>query len=73
MQKGPIWVQCCSCKRIRKGGTWTHSTGVTPKHVRFSHGYCPDCLNRAIEEVQTWMPNDTTLVSRKRHTVESLT
>jgi sigma-B regulation protein RsbU (phosphoserine phosphatase) len=44
---------CCYCKKIRNDNDyWQQLEGYLAAHaeVRFSHGVCPDCLRRVIEE-----------------------
>ena len=49
-----ILVQCCDCGKIRVDGCWVHTASHASGNFRTSHGYCPDCLDRAISEVQSW-------------------
>ncbi len=49
-----ILVQCCDCGKIRVDGCWVHAVSPASGQFRTSHGYCPDCLDRAIAEVQSW-------------------
>ena len=44
---------CAECKRIRDDqGVWQHIEVYIGQHTntRFSHGYCPDCYKRAVEQ-----------------------
>jgi hypothetical protein len=44
---------CAQCKKIRDDhGVWQHPEEYISQHTntRFSHGYCPDCYKRAVEE-----------------------
>lgn len=44
---------CAGCKKIRdKDGTWQHLEVYIGEHAntQFSHGYCPDCYKKALEE-----------------------
>lgn len=44
---------CAQCKKIRnKDGTWQHMEVYIGEHsnTKFSHGYCPDCARKAMEE-----------------------
>ncbi len=44
---------CSSCKKIRDGnGSWTEMEVYISEHSEadFSHGYCPDCGKKAMEE-----------------------
>ena len=41
---------CCVCKKIRnEEGAWQQLESYISNHseVRFSHGYCPECLKKA--------------------------
>lgn len=45
---------CAECKKIRdKDGQWHEPEVYIGQHsnTQFSHGYCPECAKRAIEEV----------------------
>lgn len=45
---------CAECKKIRdKDGQWQELEEYIGEHsnTQFSHGYCPECAKRAIEEV----------------------
>ncbi|OQW96384.1 MAG: hypothetical protein BWK77_04995 [Verrucomicrobia bacterium A1] len=44
---------CAQCKKIRDDhGLWQHMEVYVGQHsnAQFSHGYCPDCLKKAMEE-----------------------
>ena len=44
---------CAQCKKIRnKEGVWQHLEVYIGQHsnTQFSHGYCPECARRALEE-----------------------
>lgn len=46
---------CATCKRIRSGqGYWQQVEGYITEHsdVVFSHGICPACLEKAMEEIE---------------------
>lgn len=44
---------CAQCKKVRnKEGLWQHMEVYIEQHsnTQFSHGYCPDCFRKAMEE-----------------------
>lgn len=44
---------CCVCKKIRnEEGNWQQMESYISKHsgTSFSHGYCPECAKKAMEE-----------------------
>lgn len=44
---------CAQCKKIRDAeGTWQHLEVYIGEHsnARFSHGYCPECARKVLEE-----------------------
>ena len=44
---------CAQCKKIRDaGGSWTRieSYITTHSNAQFTHGYCPDCARKALED-----------------------
>ncbi len=46
---------CATCKRIRSGqGYWQQVEGYITEHsdAVFSHGICPTCLEKAMEEIE---------------------
>ena len=45
-------VQCCSCKRVRKGKEWVDSTESEVLTGHVSHGYCPSCAAEAFAEIR---------------------
>ena len=45
---------CAQCKKIRtQEGVWQHLEVYLGEHSnsRFSHGYCPECARKAMEEI----------------------
>jgi hypothetical protein len=43
-------VQCCVCKKVRKGKHWVAVPELQiTEHV--SHGYCPACAAQAFAEI----------------------
>lgn len=47
-------VQCCVCQRVRTPEGWAETP--KPKAIRehVSHGYCPQCAAKAMEEVRNF-------------------
>ena len=48
---------CASCKKIRDDqGYWNRLETYIGKHsnVQFSHGYCPECYQKALLEVDRY-------------------
>jgi CheY-like chemotaxis protein len=46
---------CCVCKKIRDDkGYWNQLESYISQNtdVEFSHGYCPDCLKKALDDVE---------------------
>ena len=46
---------CCHCKKIRDdAGYWQNVETYISAHTgtEFSHGYCPDCMEKALAEVE---------------------
>lgn len=44
---------CCVCKKIRnEAGTWQQIESYISNHseTKFSHGYCPECAKKAMQE-----------------------
>ncbi len=49
---------CCSCKKIRDDmGSWTQVEAYIQNHsqAEFSHGYCPECAQKAKAEFREYM------------------
>ncbi len=47
---------CCMCKKVRDDKNyWQQVESYVSKRTdaRFSHGYCPDCYKKAIQEIET--------------------
>jgi len=49
MAKKDITVQCCVCGRIKSADGWNKER--LKRNRQYSHGYCPDCFNRAMTEI----------------------
>lgn len=46
-------VQCCVCKRVKKKeGRWERVKHPENVGSNASHGYCPRCAAKALEEVR---------------------
>lgn len=45
-------TQCCVCKKYRAGTRWGHMADTQQLKNGVSHGYCPDCAEKAFEEVR---------------------
>ncbi|HAM49409.1 MAG TPA: hypothetical protein DCP92_01425 [Nitrospiraceae bacterium] len=49
---------CCSCKKIRDDkGLWTQMEAYVREHTEadFTHGYCPECAKKALEEAHLFL------------------
>lgn len=52
---------CASCKKIRDDkGYWKQIEVYIRDHseAKFSHGYCPECAKKAMEEFEEWKKNN---------------
>lgn len=52
---------CASCKRIRDdAGYWQSVEQYVTEHsdARFTHGLCPGCMDRALDDLDDWLPGD---------------
>jgi hypothetical protein len=46
-----ITTKCCVCHKIRtEAGQWIEQRAASEGEV-FSHGYCPECFEKALEEL----------------------
>jgi len=45
-------VQCCQCKKVRKGNRWVKASGSELVGRCVSHGYCPTCAARVFAQIQ---------------------
>ena len=45
-------VQCCVCKKIRRDTGWRTPTTEELFDPRASHGYCPQCAEKAFGEIR---------------------
>ena len=45
-------VQCCVCKRVRKEGRWERLKRREALQGEVSHGYCPRCASKVLEELR---------------------
>ncbi len=46
-----MMVQCCVCKRIRRGKVWEWAA---KHHHDASHTYCPPCAEIALAEIDAY-------------------
>ena len=49
-----ILVKCCVCHRIREGNEWTGRIVEEDAGTIFSHGYCPECLDKACADLDAY-------------------
>lgn len=47
-------VQCCVCHRVRQSEGWVEVTPPCGHTEHVSHGYCPHCAERAMEEIRAF-------------------
>ena len=45
-------IQCCVCKKFRRNGQWHAGARLAEHDGRISHSYCPECAERAFEELK---------------------
>ena len=45
-------IQCCQCKKLRKGKRWVKAAGTHLAGQRVSHGYCPTCAAKAFAQIE---------------------
>jgi len=46
-----VFISMCSyCKKIRENGEWIRKKAIHDDK-KISHGVCPDCFNKAMEEL----------------------
>ncbi|WP_028579755.1 hypothetical protein [Desulfogranum japonicum] len=44
---------CCVCGRIEQRGEWLDTSDLADNEL-VSHGYCPDCFNEAIQNIDRY-------------------
>lgn len=44
---------CCVCHKTKSQRGWIQKQAV--KKGRISHGYCPECYRRSMEQAQGWL------------------
>lgn len=44
---------CCVCQKTKSQAGWIQKQAG--KEGRVSHGYCPDCFRRSMEQAQGWL------------------
>lgn len=47
-----MWVQCCVCKKVRRGSKWGRIEIPVEDRHQVSHGYCPACANLAFKQAE---------------------
>lgn len=45
-------IQCCSCKKVKRGEVWVTAIGPLGISDRVTHGYCPVCVEEAWAELE---------------------
>ena len=50
-------VKCCECNRVRISETWIPEKSLVTGPVVFSHSYCPDCLRKIMQDIESWSPS----------------
>ena len=45
-------IQCCVCKKVKQGDTWTTVAHPEVVAAHASHGYCPTCAAVAFAEIE---------------------
>ena len=53
-------IQCCVCRRVRDGGQWT-SQSLRVFQEEVSHGYCPECAEKAFADIRKMRSASLTL------------
>ena len=49
----PVVTVCCVCHKTKNHrGEWIDKEPVISRDVIISHGYCPACRDKAIEEIR---------------------
>ncbi|MCL2790560.1 MAG: hypothetical protein FWD79_07935 [Desulfobulbus sp.] len=43
--------ECCVCHRVEQKGKW-HADLIFGRHERLSHGYCPDCYDDLMVNIE---------------------
>ncbi len=51
-----LLIKCCECQRIRLNNAWIPEHEVPVADALFSHGYCPECLDKMMAQVEAWDP-----------------
>lgn len=46
-----ILGKCCVCGLVRVDGRWVRPGQVVEEVARYSHGFCPSCLKRALTDL----------------------
>lgn len=46
-------VQCCVCKRVRREGHWVRLKRAETLRDNVSHGYCPRCASKVLEDIRS--------------------
>ena len=45
-------IQCCMCDRVRKNDKWTALRAPMKDKYSVSHGYCPECAEKAFAKIR---------------------
>src|SRR5882724_10457421 len=56
---------CCVCKKVRDDKNYwqqVESFIVKRTDAKFSHGYCPDCLNQVLRDIESMPPQEPAVV-----------
>jgi hypothetical protein len=51
---------CCRCARVEQGGRWLVKRPARVGREPLTHGYCPDCYQAMLVEIETRFADDRT-------------
>lgn len=52
MKQNDIILKCCVCDRIKTDWGWDYQFASFDEDKLFSHGYCPSCYMRIVQEIE---------------------
>lgn len=53
MKKNNIIMKCCVCQRVKTDRGWDYQFIALDDSDVFSHGYCPVCYKKAIQDLES--------------------
>ncbi len=62
---------CCVCDRIKCGDEWVVSDINPSKMTDISHGYCPECFEEVMKQLEEYVSGQLLVAAASKLTVNA--